>query len=88
MAQALINHRIIPWACHRADMDLDFLASKMKFNVEKLREWESGESKPTFKQAQKLAKYLHIQRSKLVKFFFIHIYHYLLQREIQSFAYS
>lgn len=60
MAQALINHKIIPWACHRADMDLDFLASKMKVNVEKLKEWESGESKPTFKQAQKLAKYLHI----------------------------
>ncbi len=41
-------------------MDLYLLANKMKINVEKLKKWESGEAKPTFKQAQKLAKYLHI----------------------------
>lgn len=60
MAQALINHKIIPWAYNRAGIAPDLLASRMKIKADKFREWETGESRPTFKQARKLAKLLHI----------------------------
>lgn len=59
--QALINPRIVTWARHRAGLSEDALARKLQLkNVEKLAGWESGESRPTFKQAQNIAQATNI----------------------------
>jgi Zn-dependent peptidase ImmA (M78 family)/DNA-binding XRE family transcriptional regulator len=60
MAEALVTPDLLIWARERADYTLDMLSDKLHTKVEKLRAWESGELKPTFKQAQDLAKRLHI----------------------------
>jgi Zn-dependent peptidase ImmA (M78 family)/DNA-binding XRE family transcriptional regulator len=60
MTTALINRSILSWARERAGLGLEELAEKLGNKVEKLILWESGEAKPTFKQAQELANTLHI----------------------------
>ncbi len=60
MAKAFINGEIISWARQRADIDPDDLAISIHVKPEKLRNWESGEEHPTFRQAQILAKKLFI----------------------------
>ena len=57
MGAALLNHQMISWARKRADMSTDEALSKIH---KKYLLWESGAVKPTFKQAQDLAKKLHI----------------------------
>jgi Zn-dependent peptidase ImmA (M78 family)/DNA-binding XRE family transcriptional regulator len=59
-AQALINPEILSWAMHRASLSVDMLARKVSVKPEKVSAWEVGEAKPTFKQAQKLAKATYI----------------------------
>jgi len=59
-AQALINPEILSWAMHRASLSVDMLARKVSVKPEKVSAWEIGETKPTFKQAQKLAKATYI----------------------------
>ena len=60
MAEALITPDVLVWARERAQFTLDTLSAKLTTKPEKLKAWESGELKPTFKQAQDLAKKLHI----------------------------
>ena len=60
MTTALVNRSILSWARERAGLGLEELADKLDNKVEKLILWESGEAKPTFKQAQDLANTLHI----------------------------
>jgi len=60
MTTALVNCSILSWARERAGLGLEELADKLGNKVEKLILWESGEAKPTFKQAQDLAHTLHI----------------------------
>ncbi len=60
MAQALINPEILSWARDRAGLSLAMLAEKMKIREDRLSAWESGEKKPTFKQAKNLAKKVYI----------------------------
>ena len=60
MTTALVNRSILSWARERAGLGLEELAEKLGNKVEKLILWESGEAKPTFKQAQDLANTLHI----------------------------
>lgn len=60
MEQALITPDVLIWARERADYTIDMLSDKLQTKVEKLKAWESGELKPTFKQAQALAQKLHI----------------------------
>jgi Zn-dependent peptidase ImmA (M78 family)/transcriptional regulator with XRE-family HTH domain len=57
MNTALINPKIIEWARDRADVPVDNLPKDLRT---KYASWESGEKKPTFKQAQDLAKALRI----------------------------
>lgn len=57
MSTALLNHQMIHWARKRADMSTDEALSKIHKNY---LLWERGEAKPTFKQAQVLAKKLHV----------------------------
>jgi len=58
--QALITPSVLEWARMRAEISLDVLSQKLSVKDEKVQKWVVGESKPTFKQAQKLAKILQI----------------------------
>ena len=58
--RALITPDVLAWARGRAQMSAEALASKIQTSVDKLQSWESGEAKPTIKQAQTIAKKLHI----------------------------
>ncbi|GAA3931233.1 XRE family transcriptional regulator [Litoribacillus peritrichatus] len=57
--QALVNPELLSWARHRAGLSLSALARKLNVKLERLTQWEQGDTKPTFKQAQNIAKYTH-----------------------------
>ncbi len=57
--QALVNPEQISWARHRSGLSEDTLAKKMNVKLEKVINWEMGKAKPTFKQAQNIAKHTH-----------------------------
>jgi Zn-dependent peptidase ImmA (M78 family)/DNA-binding XRE family transcriptional regulator len=54
--RAFITAKVFKWARESAKMTEKIAASKIAVSVEKLQEWESGESYPTIRQAQTLAK--------------------------------
>ncbi|MDR2791007.1 MAG: ImmA/IrrE family metallo-endopeptidase [Campylobacteraceae bacterium] len=56
MSEALINKHILQWAIDRAGIGTDDLSKKYA----KIEEWVNGDKKPTFNQAQDLAKILQI----------------------------
>ncbi len=58
--QALITPDVLAWARDRAQMSIDALSAKLPTKAERIEAWEKGEMKPTFNQAQKLARVLHI----------------------------
>lgn len=58
MAEAYIKPEIITWAIKRSQLTFDALA--LKVGSERLISWISGEKRPTIRQAQTLAKALHI----------------------------
>lgn len=60
MAQANINPDILSWARQRARLSLSVLASKLHVKEDKLQAWETGEEKPTFRQAQDYAHHTYI----------------------------
>lgn len=60
MSEALIAPTILVWARRRANISLESLAETLKIKAEKIQAWEEGIIKPTFLQAQKLAKIFQI----------------------------
>lgn len=60
MTTAFISSNVLRWARERARLEADRLAEIIHVNPDKFLLWEQGETKPTFKQAQDLAKALHI----------------------------
>ena len=54
--RAFITAKVFKWARESAKMAEEIAALKIAVPVEKLREWEAGESFPTIRQAKKLAK--------------------------------
>lgn len=54
--RAFITTKVFKWARESAKMAEETAASKVAISVEKLKEWETGESFPTIRQAQNLAK--------------------------------
>lgn len=60
MAQALVSPRMIQWARIRRRMTEDALARSIQSHSDRIRRWESGDARPTFRQAQKLARTLHV----------------------------
>jgi Zn-dependent peptidase ImmA (M78 family)/transcriptional regulator with XRE-family HTH domain len=60
MAEALVSPEVLKWARQRAAMPVDAVAGKLKTGVEKVLAWEEGAARPTFKQAEKIAAFLHI----------------------------
>lgn len=60
MSQALINPDVLAWARERAQYSQDTIADKLNVTLEKFLHWETGEKRPTFRQAQNLAQGLRI----------------------------
>lgn len=61
VAYAEVNPSIISWARLRAELSYEELSKKVGLpRVDKLIKWEEGELMPTFNQAQKLSKAMHI----------------------------
>ncbi len=60
MTVALISPVILRWARERAYLDHETLAKSARVKPEKIMLWEEGKEKPTFRQAQTLAKKLCI----------------------------
>ena len=60
MSQVPINPRLLQWARQRAGLTVDELARKLQLKAERVGAWEVGEARPSWPQAQKLARVLHI----------------------------
>ena len=58
--QAMIEQDLLLWAVERASATIDVLSKKLQVKEDRIIKWLEGEDKPTFKQAQKLAKTLQI----------------------------
>lgn len=54
--RAFITPQVLKWARTTARMTLEEAASKVSVSVERIEQWEKGDSYPTIRQAQKLAK--------------------------------
>jgi len=54
-AQAIINPELLYWARDKSGIDIDIIARRMKVPVEKIKKWETGESRPTVAQLKNLA---------------------------------
>jgi len=57
--RAPVNPRVLVWARRDSGWALEDVARKLAIKVERLAAWESGEKKPTVRQVQNLAKFLH-----------------------------
>lgn len=60
MTEAFITPGMLRWARMRSFASLDAAADKLNMKPEKLDAWESDKARPTFRQAQDLAKKLRI----------------------------
>ncbi|MFN6089514.1 MAG: multiprotein-bridging factor 1 family protein, partial [Cyclobacteriaceae bacterium] len=54
--KAFITPNVLKWARESARMTEEVAAAKVSVSIDKLKEWETGTSQPTIKQAQNLAK--------------------------------
>lgn len=60
MAEAHINPAILTWARERSGIDVRALADKLGTAAERVSAWETGERKPTFRQARRFAEITHV----------------------------
>ncbi|WP_435105535.1 ImmA/IrrE family metallo-endopeptidase [Arhodomonas sp. AD133] len=60
MAQAHITPQMLGWARERAGLSVPALAQKLNVKDEKVEAWEEGDLRPTFRQAQNLARLTHV----------------------------
>lgn len=56
---APVNPRVLAWARKESGWPLEEVARKLDVGVERIAAWESGDRKPTVRQAQNLATFLH-----------------------------
>ncbi|MGF6112203.1 ImmA/IrrE family metallo-endopeptidase [Pseudomonas frederiksbergensis] len=57
---ALVNPSLLTWSRERAGLSTEQVAKKLPVKPDRVEEWEAGETKPTFLQAQKWANLAHI----------------------------
>lgn len=57
---AFVNPSLLTWSRERAGLSTEQVAKKLPVKPDRVQEWESGEAKPTFLQAQKWASVAHI----------------------------
>lgn len=60
MTEAFITKTVAVWARERARLTESDVASGLGVSVEKILAWESGDARPTFRQAEEMADWLHI----------------------------
>ncbi|MCI5209414.1 MAG: ImmA/IrrE family metallo-endopeptidase, partial [Candidatus Electrothrix sp. ATG2] len=60
MPEAFITPHVLSWARKRAQFSTDDAAHKVKVRPEQFLAWEEGKKRPTFRQAQTLAKVFHV----------------------------
>ncbi|MCY4652731.1 MAG: XRE family transcriptional regulator [Dehalococcoidia bacterium] len=56
----MVTPNLLSWARHRRGMNLSDLAFTLKVKPELVAAWETGERRPTFRQAQNFAKALYV----------------------------
>lgn len=54
--EALVNPKLLIWARESINMDIEEAARKIHVKSERLRDWESGEKRPTIRQARDMAR--------------------------------
>lgn len=57
---AFVNPSLLTWSRKRAGLSTEQVAKKLPVKPDRVQEWEAGETKPTFLQAQKWASVAHI----------------------------
>ncbi|QAY89721.1 ImmA/IrrE family metallo-endopeptidase [Pseudomonas sp. ACM7] len=57
---ALVNPSLLTWSRERAGLSTEQVAKKLPVKPDRVEEWEAGETKPTFLQAQKWASLAHV----------------------------
>lgn len=57
---AYVNPSLLTWSRERAGLSTEQVAKKLPVKPDRVQEWEAGEAKPTFLQAQKWASVAHI----------------------------
>ena len=60
MTEALVTPNVVTWARQRRGMEVADLASKLNVKPEAIDAWETGEKRPTFRQAQRIAQALYV----------------------------
>ena len=60
MVEALVTPQVLAWARNRRGLEPAELAHKLSVKPERVLDWESGERRPTFRQARRLADSLYI----------------------------
>ena len=64
--EALVNCDLLIWARESINMDLDEAAGKIGVKTDRLREWETGNRRPTVNQARKMSR---VYRRPLAAFY-------------------
>ena len=57
---AYVNPSLLTWSRERAGLSTEQVAKKLPVKPDRVEEWEAGETKPTFLQAQKWASLAHV----------------------------
>ena len=60
MTEALVTPNVLIWARRRRGVEIGELADKLNVKPEAIAAWETGERRPTFRQAQRLAQALYV----------------------------
>lgn len=60
MLEAFVTGELVTWARERYGLSAEVAAQKIKVPVDKLVSWEREDKRPTFRQAQNLAKAFHV----------------------------
>lgn len=58
--EAFITPELVRWARGRGGASVEDLAQRLNVKADRIRAWEAGNARPTFRQAQELAHALHV----------------------------
>ncbi len=60
MPEALVTPSVLRWARERASLEPEDLAQKLSVKPDRILDWEVGKNRPTFRQAENLARVTHV----------------------------
>lgn len=58
--EAFVTGQLLSWARERSDLSVESAAQRLKMDPDKLEAWEKETARPTLRQAQALARTLHV----------------------------